>query len=71
MDGERESREVSQATQDDGRKISLWATPSAVAERLGHGVAGHRFGSGQGNAQHALMAKLLASKPRPKLFHLT
>jgi hypothetical protein len=30
-----------------------------------------RSGSGQGDARHALMTKLRASKPRPKLFHVT
>jgi hypothetical protein len=40
-------------------------------KRAAYGVAGLRSGSGQRDARRALMAKPLASKPRPKLFHLT
>jgi hypothetical protein len=45
--------------------------PSLRPKRAAYGVADLRSGSGQRGARHALMSKPLASKPRPKLFHLT
>jgi hypothetical protein len=40
-------------------------------KRAAYGVAGLRSGSGQRDARRALVAKPLASKPGPKVFHLT
>src|SRR6266576_2752501 len=47
-----------------------WPLPPLRPKRAAYGVAGLRSGSGQEDARHALI-KPLASKPRPKLFHLT
>ena len=48
-----------------------WPLAPLRPRRSAYGVAGLRSEAGQANTPHALMAKLLASKPRPKLFHLT
>ena len=57
---------------DDTRlKLRRWPIPPLRPKRDAYVVAGLRSESGQGDARYVLIAELLASKPRPKLFHLT
>jgi hypothetical protein len=65
--------EIRQATGSDEIRpiIHPWPLPPPRPKRAASGVAGLRYGSGQGKTNHALMSETSAGNLSPKLFHLT
>jgi|SRR5258708_7973967 len=50
--------------------VRPWPLPALRPRRAASGVAGLRYGSGQRNPKHALMAQASASKPQRKAIPL-
>ena len=64
---------IRKATRSDEIRpiIRPWPLPPLRPKRAASGVAGLRYGSGQGKTNHALMTQARGVNRTEKLFHLT